>query len=529
MSTRINIAADGFIALKQQADKVARENQNTAVKKLDDQQTTAQAQRGGALPAGSKAVPTASATPSSERPSASTPNAKNSTGRPTASGSPDKQERNDVPTNELVRELSAQRFGQPLVPFAFSWRGDVEWRQPTTYEILLEENDGTPAIRPSVFTYRGGDHLTPQPFQVAAASSKVTVPQSPRFSEWITDGQISLNNLTTATWRLEGFWAEQLINTSYVDWPSSWSLPGSPGNLSPVGALSHQCTPLYLSVATDGSIFTVIKLPTEIVDTQSATIPNNDFLFPPGIGRSDVRPIWWGDPTFTAPMFLGGLQQYVFSDGVKWYNSYSLSNLSTRPSRPLHTFAFKEPYMFLKIKNGKVSSKTAYFNQYNPPNPYSLETDFVQFIAANSYGDDPGKNMRGTYAGEVRVRNGQAHKLRMRYEEVFEGNTYIWYEDFPYPSLTGFITGTGAQARLNAGVTFEDHIYNLDPYNTDAELAAQLGDIVNPTAYQDQPEYLPDKVTKITVASSFVAQASRQLSTAGADVMTPLTYFVAMP
>lgn len=439
------------------------------------------------------------------------------------------QEHSGVPDLYKKRRPAAQRDDAVLEPFAISWRGNVEWRQPITYEILLEQTNGTPAVRPSVFTYRGGDYLMPQPFEIAAASSKVTVPQSPRFSEWITDGQISLNNLTTVTWRLEGFWAEELINTTYTDWPSSWSLPSSPGNLSPVGALNHQCTPLYLSVAPDGSIFTVIKLPAEIVDTQSATLPDSDFVFPPGIGRSDVRPIWWGDPSFTAPMFLGGLQQYVLLDEVKWYNSYSLSNLSTRPSRPLHTFAFREPYLFLKIKKGIATSKTAYFNQYSPPNPYNLETDFIQFIADNSYSDDPGRNMRGTYAGEVRVRNNQAHKLRMRYEEVFEGDTYVWYEDFPYLSLTGFITGSGAQAKLQSGVTFEDHIYDLSPYSTDEQLASQLADIRNPTGYQDQPEYLPDKVVKLKLSSSFISQAAKQISTSGSDVLTPLAYFVAMP
>lgn len=78
-------------------------------------------------------------------------------------------------------------------------------------------------------------------------------------------------------------------------------------------------------------------------------------------------------------------------------------------------------------------------------------------------------------------------------------------------------------------MTFEDHIYNLSPYSTDAQLAEQLAAIRNPTSYQDQPEYLPDKVVKLKLSPSFIAQAAKQISTSGADVLTPLTYFVAMP
>lgn len=438
-------------------------------------------------------------------------------------------EHSGVPDLYKKRRPAAQRDGDLLVPFAITWRGELESRAPTTFEILLTENDGTAAIRPSVFTYRGGDYLEPQSFQIAAGGSKVSVAQQPRYSEWNTEGQISLNNLTVGNWKLEGFWAEELINITYLDWPSSWPLVASPGNLSPVGVLTHNCTPLYLSVATDGSIFLVVKLPPEIVDTQSAVLPDSSFVFPPGIGRSDVRPIWWGDPAYTSPMFLAGLQQYVSLGGSKWYSSYSISTSTSAASRPLHTFAFKEPYMFLRSKGGKTDSKIEYFNQYSYMNPYDLDTNFNQFIASKSYADDPGRNMRDIYTGEVRIKGNQAHKLRMRYEEVFEGDTYIWYEDFPYLSLTGFITGTGAQARLEEGVTFEDHIYNLSPYSTDAQLADQLAAIRNPTSYQDQPEYLPDKVVKLKLSPSFIAQAAKQISTSGADVLTPLTYFVAMP
>ena len=155
--------------------------------------------------------------------------------------------------------------------------------------------------------------------------------------------------------------------------------------------------------------------------------------------------------------------------------------------------------------------------------------DFVDFYKANAYSDDPGKNLRDTYAGEVRIRGNQANKLRMRFTEVFDGDTYTYYRDFPFLGLTEFVEGTGANAKLKAGVTFENHIYNLEPYTSDAQLATQLANIRNPTGYEDQPEFLPDKVVKLKVSPSFIAAAAKQISTSGSDVLTPLTYFVAMP
>ena len=192
----------------------------------------------------------------------------------------------------------------------------------------------------------------------------------------------------------------------------------------------------------------------------------------------------------------------------------------------MHTFAYKEPYAFLRVKNGKIESKTAYYNSNVFYNPYNLETNFNAFIANNSYADDPGKNLRATYSGEVRIRGNKAHILRMRYEEVFEGETYTWYENFPFPSLTSFITGTGAQAKLQPGVTFEDHIYTLSSYSSDGELAAQLAAITTPVGTPTNPPYAAKPVS---VSSSFVAAAAERISTTGTNALTPLKFFAAMP
>ena len=431
------------------------------------------------------------------------------------------------PDTSIKRRPAAQRDTATLIPFALSWRGDLTERPATELEILLSENDGTPAVRPSRFTYTGGDYLIPNPFEIASSASKVQVAQPERYSEWKTVGQISLNNLTVANWTLEGFWAEELINPVYTDWPSSTPLTTSPGNFSPVGLLSHSATPTYLSVGTDGTMFVVVKLPAETVTASSAQLPDSSFDFPPSSFRSDVRPIWWGDPSSTSPSFLEGLQQYVQVGTSKAYSNYSLSPISSAGrSQPMHTFAYKEPYAFLRVKNGKIESKTAYYNSNVFYNPYNLETNFNAFIANNSYADDPGKNLRATYSGEVRIRGNKAHILRMRYEEVFEGETYTWYENFPFPSLTGFITGTGAQAKLQPGVTFEDHIYTLSSYSSDGELAAQLAAITTPVGTPTNPPYAAKPVS---VSSSFVAAAAERISTTGTNALTPLKFFAAMP
>lgn len=522
MSTDIRIRVDGLNRLKEQAKSVAQVNRESAKSRLDERATTvaaAQVQARSRLYRGEDP----------DRPTESELDKRlaQSNSISVASELPlsGQQKPNGVPSVDFVRELSAQRGGPLLIPFGLSWRGNLTTRQPTTFEILLTKKDGTAAIRPSVFTYSGGDYLAPGPFQIAASGSKVDVAQPPRYSEWKTVGRISLNNITQATWTFEGFWADELINPVYTDWPESFDLTSAPGNNSPVGVLSHASGPTNLSVGSDGSIYFVLKLPLENVDALAAELPDDSFTFPPSSFRDDVRPIWWGSVSSSSPLFLGGLQQYVDVAGVKGYSSYTLGAESPGTSRPLYDFAYKEPYMFARVKNGEIESKIAYYNKYSY-NPYNVETNFGEFILNNSFPDDPGRQMRTTYGGEVRIKGNDAHFLRMRYVEEFEGELYVWYEDFPFSSLTAFIIGTGKSARLIKGVTFEDHIYKGDgtPWT-----AAKLAEIVNPTSYQDQPEFLPDRVVKLKVPSSFVAKAAARLSTEGEDELTPLTYFVAMP
>lgn len=431
------------------------------------------------------------------------------------------------PDTSVRRRPAAQRDTAALTPFAISWRGDLTQRPQTVFEVLLVRNNGTAAPRTSTFTYSGGDYLDPQPFEIASSASKLEVVQPARYSEWKTVGRISLFNTAMVSWTLEGFWADTLLNPIYPDWPASVPLLPSPGNVSPVGLLSHSVSPTYLSVGTDGTMFVVVRLPAETVTASSAQLPDSSFSFPPGIFRSDVRPIWWGDPSSTSPSFLEGLQQYVEVSGLQRYSSYSLSPISgVGVSRPLHTFAYKEPYAFLRVRNGRIESRTAYYNPTASFNPYGLETDFDAFIANNSYADDPGKNLRAGYSGEVRIRGNKAHILRMRYEEESDGDTYTFFEDFPFPSLTGFVTGSGAEASLQAGVTFEDHIYTLSSYSSDSELAAQLAAITTPTSVPANPPYT---VKPISVSSSLVASAAGRISSTGVNALTPLTFFVAMP
>lgn len=510
MSTQINIDANGFIALKQQADKVAQLNQQSAVQK-DEAKKLTKAER---LEQSRKKFGELAdrfrdniAERKAEQNEANNTQPSAAVNQRQATDSKGKK-RNDVPSVELVRELSAQRDTNPLVPFAITWRGEVTYSPKQVWSGTLFPEAGFTST--STVAYSGGDEADPQPYQIAAGSNLISIPQALRYSEWNSVPKLCTTVCGPSTWVYEGWWAESITATftggapgASISNPVTLTTSFTPAPLSqgPTGPISHGADLNYLAVATDGTIFAIAMLPWEPINITSEDLQREVYLANPGT---------------SSPNNVDGKQQKVVTTGL--YNGNAVR--TGYPSKPLYKFGEGQPVLFMRIKGSKVDSKTAL---------YDPTTSFVPFYQANAYSDDPGKNLRSSYSGEVRIKGNQAHKLRMRYEEVFEGDTYIWYEDFPYLSLTGFITGTGAQARLQAGVTFEDHIYNLSPYNTDAELAEQLAAIVNPTGYQDQPEFLPKRVVKLSISPAFIAQAARQLSTEGADVMTPLTYFVAMP
>lgn len=515
MSTKITIDANGFIALKQQADKVAQLNQESAAKKAEAQKLT-KAQRleqsrkkFGALADRFRANRN-KRTSDQEQTNTDQSNAIVGSLQPIDSSG---KKRNSVPSTELVRELSAQRDTNVLVPFALSWRGAVQGRTPTVYTVkLIPDPSPDYVIPPSIFTYTGGNYLPDTKFEVSSSASIVQIDQPARYSEWNTKAKIALFDFYGPEWTYEGFWAEQLRSTEFPG-AQTWALPTAPGNLSPVGPFSHSAEGLFLAVSSDGTIFVTVALPYPATPTSSVQTPSEA----PPI-TTFYRDVYYAG--FYEPYKLGGLQQYVTVNGVNLYNGLPLGSFNQYPSIPLEKFAKIRPYLFMKVKDGKIEQKTA---------PFDENTDFDEFYKSNAFTDDPGKNLRSTYPGEVRIRGNQANKLRMRFEEVIDDVTYVNYQDFPFVSLTGFVEGTGASAKLKSGVTFENHIYNLAPYTTDEQLASQLAAIVNPTAYQDQPEFLPDRIVKLQLSPSFIAAAAKKINTAGPDVLTPLTYFVAMP
>lgn len=500
MSTRINIAADGFIALKQQADKVAKLNQQSAVKRFDDKQTADQVLRNNA-----GATNAASTVASGKGSKSAAPPPVAGSARPTARTiGNSKERRNDVPSTELVRELSAQLSAQPLVPFALAWNGNLTTQAPTVYEVQLRELEFN-IVPPSIFTYSGGDYLAPSNFEVSSSKTLVSVPQVGRYKEWVTKGKIAYFDYYGREWSYEGFWAEQL--RSDLVGTLTWDLPPCPGNLSPVGPIYHTPDIDCLAVGSAGTLFITVALPYEASTTSSVQTPSTA----PPITTFDRDII---HSTNYEAFKLRGLQQYVSVDGVNLYNGLAVGPY---PSKPLYKFA-GQPYLFMRVIDGQTFTKTA-----------TKDNDqlFGDFYEANAWDDDPSRGMRGTYAGEVRVRNQQAHKLRMRF--VDPETNLVYYEDFPYSSLSSFITGERTNARLRSGVTFEDHIYNLSPYSTSQELADLLLAIVNPTGYEDQPSYLPDRIVKLGAPSSLFALPASRLQTSGSDQLSPLTYFVAMP
>lgn len=105
MSTRINIDANGFIALKQQADKVAQLNQKSAVNSGENASLT------------KKVVQSATGT----QPLA----AQRSAPVSTPSAGPNERKRNGVPSNQLTREVSAQRGGTVWGLWSHGWMAQV--------------------------------------------------------------------------------------------------------------------------------------------------------------------------------------------------------------------------------------------------------------------------------------------------------------------------------------------------------------------------------------------------------------------
>lgn len=420
-------------------------------------------------------------------------------------------EHSGVPDLYKKRRPAAQRDQQTLVPFALNWRGNLTPRTPTVYEFQTRATSGVNPVPPSYMTYSGGDYLAASNFEISTAKEILQIQQRERYSEWKTTAKIAWLSFYGPQWSYEGFWAEELRSSQFGD-ALTWELPSAPGNVSPVGPLSHSTTGSYLAVGTDGTMFIMVALPYEAIDTNTVQTPSTS----PPI-TTFYRDVYYS--TVNEPFKLAGLQQYVTVNGSNAYNGLPLGSFANYPSKPLHTFA-GQPYLFMKVKNGQITSKTA---------TKTSTQNLADFYAANAWEDDPGRQMRGTYIGEVRIKGNQAHILRMRYEELFEGDTYIWYEDFPFGSLSSFVTGTGANATLQAGVTFEDHIYNLSPYSTPAELATQLSNIIKPGGYNGEISDPPDQTKPVSVPSAFFASAAKQLSTSGSDELTPLTYFVAMP
>lgn len=105
MSTRINIDANGFIALKQQADKVVQLNQKSTVNNSDNATLTkkvVQSAAGTEPPAAQRAAPVS-----------------------TPSAGPNERKRNGVPSNQLTREVSAQRGGSLWGLWSHGWMAQV--------------------------------------------------------------------------------------------------------------------------------------------------------------------------------------------------------------------------------------------------------------------------------------------------------------------------------------------------------------------------------------------------------------------
>jgi len=170
------------------------------------------------------------------------------------------------------------------------------------------------------------------------------------------------------------------------------------------------------------------------------------------------------------------------------------------------------PYMFLRIQGNAVQKKTATLRH---------PVKFGDFYAANAFSDDPSKNMRETYRGEVRVVGQQARFLRMK-----DTRTGL-YQDFPFGDLRSYISSATGVPVIAAPNELVIHTHQLPAFSNDAELAGYLGKCVDPNNAGGLYIGPSSEKAKQLPPSYFVGTGGK-LDKTGPDTLTADSYFLVL-
>lgn len=501
MSTQVNIDVNGFVALKQQADEVARANKESAVqqedsKKVSDkiQQNSSGSNSGGVAGAGSSSGGRGGATQADSQ-NASVQPTNPPSGRSTGAAS-SAQKRGDIPSSSLVRELSAQNIGQRVVPFVISWRGEFTGEAERTALTKIAEFEilGTGRMGYSLITHthRGGRDLTPSPIRFATAASLLSIPEIPRFEKWsltadTCESSSSPTECLDSSYRdtsvHPGYWLTAAKRSSSVNIPyvPIENAPVPLVNL-PVGDTAYRPSTQIVTVASDGTIFLTFNYP---------RIPKNLTA----ISYESYTNSGYPDNSLVSNARIDMPYSYAYDP------YYGLATLIV--SRQ------KNRYIFLRAKGASIQSKIVEKEQ---------DQDFLDFLDGNLYSDDPSRTIRKAgYLGEYRIRGSKAKFLRFRDEDqVYSAFPYGYLEQYKTNEVPVFTKGEG----------FEDWTYDLTPGLSTAELKTQLTNFEAATDLQvaAQNNRLPVSRAKIPNPTGLFARSEEKLGNDPGEDLTPKLY-----
>jgi hypothetical protein len=375
-----------------------------------------------------------------------------------------------------VEKRPAAFGGSTFVPLAINWRGAVvttEDSYTTGLSYRYEVYTNTLAV------------CTPNPVSLSVAGkSLVQVPQDTHVSTFGYRVSNLPNNFSDQSGR------GNIVSVQYQ--AGSTVYPLAPAPILPVNRIAPTSFQPSIVVATKGKVlFAAMSLPPEpsTFDSRMSYYPWLDS----------------GNPVNTL------IDDYPFdiehSTAVTPWRGLATSPYFGPAGRQVPT-----PYMFFRIQGSVVQRRSAVHRH-----PES----FGDFYAANAFADDPSKDMRGIYAGEVRVSGQRARFLRLKNTETG------LYQDFPFGDLRTFVSPVTGLPVIAAPYELVVHTHQLPAYSTPAELAEYLDKCVDPNSAGGL--YIgPSIERRQRLPASFFAATAAKLDKTGPDTLTDDSFFLVL-
>lgn len=374
------------------------------------------------------------------------------------------------------RDPAAFATGSAFVPLAINWRGVVATTE-NSYTTQL-------SYRYEIYT-NTLSVCTPNPVRLSVAGKKlVEVAQETH----ISDFSYRVSNLPNNVSDYIG--SGHVTSVSYLG-PADEYIPLGPAPNLPVNRIAPTGFQPSIVVASKGRVlFAAISMPPE------HSIFNNRLSYYPWLNG--------GQPVSTL------IDDYPFDiqPGTinLWYGR------STTPYFRPAGQQVPTPYVFLRIQGSNIQSKSAVHNHPDT---------FGDFYSANAFADDPSKDMRGLYTGEVRVEGQRARFLRLK-----NTNTGL-YQDFPFGDLHTFISPVTGLPVIAAPYELVVHTHQLPTYSTPAQLAGLLAQCVDPNSAGGL--YIgPSIERRQQIPVSFFASTAAKLDKTGPDTLTEDSFFLVL-